>query len=183
MPAKDTAQIDGEPALLSRVRRASKSFPGVRALAGVDLTLRAGEVHATTGESTLTKIIGGEHQPDAGIIEWDGSAVTIGSPAAALRRGIVSISQELTLEPTLTVAENIFLGRARPRASRRPRGRPASPCLPSCLTLNGTGLRIWGNTGESAGVAYIKQHRMTGTLDHHRRQQGRVLRRPGKAGH
>jgi len=99
-----------------RVEGISKSFPGVRALDNVSLELRAGEVHALTGEngsgkSTLAKIIGGLYQPDAGTIWLDGEAAAIGSPAVALKRGIVTISQELTLAPSLSVAENIFLGR------------------------------------------------------------------------
>lgn len=104
-----------------RVEGISKSFPGVRALDSVSLELRAGEVHALTGEngsgkSTLAAIIGGLHQPDAGAILLDGQEVSMANPAVALRRGIVTISQELTLAPTLSVAENIFLGRL-------PRGR------------------------------------------------------------
>ncbi|UGQ12969.1 sugar ABC transporter ATP-binding protein [Yinghuangia sp. ASG 101] len=94
----------------------SKSFPGVRALHNVSLDLAAGEVHALTGEngsgkSTLSKIIGGVHQADAGTILLDGAPVAIPNPAAALRLGIVSISQELTLATSLSVAENIYLGR------------------------------------------------------------------------
>jgi ABC-type sugar transport system ATPase subunit len=103
-----------------RVEEICKSFPGVRALDGVSLEVRAGEVHALTGEngsgkSTLAKIIGGIYQPDAGTIWLDGDEVTMANPAVALKRGIVSISQELTLAPSLSVAENIFLGRL-PRA-------------------------------------------------------------------
>jgi ABC-type sugar transport system ATPase subunit len=103
-----------------RVEGISKSFPGVRALDNVSLELRAGEVHALTGEngsgkSTLSKIIGGLYQPDAGTIWVNGEEVTMANPAVALRRGIVTISQELTLAPSLSVAENIFLGRL-PRA-------------------------------------------------------------------
>lgn len=105
---------DADP--IVRLVGISKSFPGVRALSDVDLTVRAGEVHALTGEngsgkSTLSKIIAGLIQPDEGEIIIDGVASTIASPAEALTRGFVMISQELTLAPTLTVAENIFLGR------------------------------------------------------------------------
>ena len=94
----------------------SKRFPGVKALQNVDLTVRAGEVHALTGEngsgkSTLSRIIAGMIQPDEGEILIDGKPTTVPSPAAAIAMGIVMISQELTLAPTLTVAENIYLGR------------------------------------------------------------------------
>ncbi|ADB52305.1 sugar ABC transporter ATP-binding protein [Conexibacter woesei] len=106
---------DGDAPLV-RLRGIDKSFPGVQALAGVDLTIARGEVHALTGEngsgkSTLAKIVAGVAQPDAGTIELDGVQCTIASPAAALRRGVVLISQELTLAPTLSVAENVYLGR------------------------------------------------------------------------
>ncbi len=101
---------------LVRLRGIDKSFPGVRALDGVDLTIAPGEVHALTGEngsgkSTLAKVLAGIVQPDAGTIEIDGERCSIASPAAALARGIVLISQELTLAPTLSVAENVYLGR------------------------------------------------------------------------
>src|SRR4029079_19589439 len=82
----------------------------------VDLTIRAGEVHALTGEngsgkSTLSRVISGMIRPDEGKVIVDGRERTIDSPAQALGLGFVMISQELTLAPTLTVAENIFLGR------------------------------------------------------------------------
>jgi len=101
---------------LVRLRGIDKSFPGVRALDGVDLTIAPGEVHALTGEngsgkSTLAKVLAGIVQPDAGTIEIDGERCSIANPAAALARGIVLISQELTLAPTLSVAENVYLGR------------------------------------------------------------------------
>jgi len=99
-----------------RLTGISKSFPGVRALDDVSLDINAGEVHSLTGEngsgkSTLAKIVNGTHQPDAGTVEIDGVPTVITKPAKALELGIVSISQELTLAPSLSVAENIFLGR------------------------------------------------------------------------
>jgi ribose transport system ATP-binding protein len=114
MSTSDVTPQAGTPLL--RAVGVSKSFPGVRALNNVGIELRAGEVHALTGEngsgkSTLSKIIGGTYQADEGSIELDGQRVNITSPAVALDYGIVTISQELTLAPTLTVAENIFLGR------------------------------------------------------------------------
>jgi ribose transport system ATP-binding protein len=92
-----------------------KEFPGVRALGGVDLEVRAGEVHCLLGQngagkSTLIKVLAGVHQPDEGSIAWDGETVSLGSPHAALKAGIATIYQELDLVPELTVAENIFLG-------------------------------------------------------------------------
>lgn len=102
--------------VILRLEGISKSFPGVRALSGVNLTVRAGEVHALTGEngsgkSTLARVVSGMHQPDEGRILLDGQEVRFANPAAAIAAGIVMISQELTLAPTLSVAENIFLGR------------------------------------------------------------------------
>lgn len=94
----------------------TKLFPGVRALSDVSISIRAGEVHALTGEngsgkSTLSRVMSGIHAPDEGQIFVDGKEVRFATPADAIAHGIVMISQELTLAPTLTVAENIFLGR------------------------------------------------------------------------
>ena len=92
-----------------------KEFPGVRALDGVDLDVRAGEVHCLLGQngagkSTLIRVLTGAHQPDAGTIHINGEEVQLNSPTAAIQRGIAAIYQELDLVPDLTVAENIFLG-------------------------------------------------------------------------
>lgn len=92
-----------------------KEFPGVRALSGVDLDVRAGEVHCLLGQngagkSTLIKVLAAVHQPDEGTVTWDGQEVSHGNPQAALKAGIATIYQELDLVPELTVAENIFLG-------------------------------------------------------------------------
>ncbi|WP_330318008.1 sugar ABC transporter ATP-binding protein [Streptomyces platensis] len=101
---------------LLRVEGVTKSFPGVRALDGVDLTLRAGEVHVLLGEngagkSTLIKMLSGAHRPDEGRLLVDGDEVTVRSAQDAERLGIATIYQEFNLVPGLTVAENIFLGR------------------------------------------------------------------------
>ena len=109
-----TSSLERIPLL--EMRGIEKSFPGVRALRGVDLELRAGEVLALLGEngagkSTLIKVLAGAHPPDAGAIRLDGEAVAIANPAEAQRLGIAVIYQEFNLIPTLTVRENIFLGR------------------------------------------------------------------------
>jgi ABC-type sugar transport system ATPase subunit len=106
---------------LLRLSAITKRFPGTVALDGADLTLHAGVVHALTGEngsgkSTLARVAAGALAPDAGRIEFDGSERVLGSPKAALDLGIVTITQEPMLAPTLSVAENIFMGRL-------PRGR------------------------------------------------------------
>ena len=101
------------PAL--EMRGIGKSFPGVIALDGVDLTLHAGEVHMLLGEngagkSTLMKILSGAYRKDTGEILIDGVRAEIASPRDALARGIRVIYQELTLIAQLSAAENIFLG-------------------------------------------------------------------------
>lgn len=93
-----------------------KRFPGVVALDNVSFTVGRGEVHGLLGEngagkSTLLKIISGAQMPDAGTISWDGRPVAIDTPQIAQALGIVTIYQEFNLVPTLSVAENIFIGR------------------------------------------------------------------------
>jgi len=94
----------------------SKSFPGVQALSDVHLTVRRGTVHALMGEngagkSTLMKVLIGMYIPDEGTIALEGEPVKIDNTQQALRMGISMIHQELSPEPYMTVAENIFLGR------------------------------------------------------------------------
>jgi ribose transport system ATP-binding protein len=99
------------------LRGITKAFPGVQALKGVDLDVGAGEVHAVVGEngagkSTLMKIVAGVYAADAGAVLLDGQPTDVDSPRRALERGISMIHQELNLVPNLSVAENVFLGRA-----------------------------------------------------------------------
>ncbi|WP_181773940.1 sugar ABC transporter ATP-binding protein [Amycolatopsis pittospori] len=103
---------------LLSVRGIVKTFPGVRALDGVDFDVEPGEVHCLLGQngagkSTLIKVLAGAHRPDEGEITWQGEAVTLPSPVAALKIGIATMYQELDLVPGLSVADNIFLGRER----------------------------------------------------------------------
>jgi ABC-type sugar transport system ATPase subunit len=93
-----------------------KTFPGVRALVGVDFSVMPGEVHALVGEngsgkSTLMRIAAGEVQPDEGEIEVEGQPVSFRTPGQAIAAGITATAQEIALVPDLTVAENILLGR------------------------------------------------------------------------
>ena len=111
-------KVSGEnkPKLLLQMRGIDKSFPGVHALKGIDLTLRRGEVLGLVGEngagkSTLIKILGGAHLPDSGDILIEGSDPRIHSPTSARHAGVSVIYQEFNLVPNLTVRENIFLGR------------------------------------------------------------------------
>lgn len=95
----------------------SKTFPGVKALNDVQLTVWPGEIHALMGEngagkSTLMKVLSGAYQADrGGIIEIGGQAATINNPIDAKAKGIAVIYQELSLSPNLSVAENIYMGR------------------------------------------------------------------------
>jgi ribose transport system ATP-binding protein len=101
------------PAL--RLEGIVKTFPGVRALDGVDLEVRAGEVHALLGEngagkSTLMKVLAGMHQPNQGRIFIEGREVRMANPMDAKAQGVVLIHQELSLCDGLSVAENVYLG-------------------------------------------------------------------------
>lgn len=94
----------------------SKKYPGVQALDGVSLTVRAGKLTAILGEngagkSTLMKIISGEVQPDAGELWVESRLCTFASPKKAQEAGIVFVHQELNLIENMSVAENLFLGR------------------------------------------------------------------------
>ena len=96
-------------------RGISKGFPGVKALEEVSFDLRRGEVHALVGEngagkSTLIGLLSGAMKPDAGQLLQNGEEVQLESPAAARRRGIVTIFQELSIVPWLSVTANVVLG-------------------------------------------------------------------------
>lgn len=93
----------------------TKRYAGVAACDGVALAVRAGEIHAVLGEngagkSTLMQIVYGMVRPDAGQVRLDGRAVAIGSPRQARRLGIGMVFQHFNLFPSLTVAENVWLG-------------------------------------------------------------------------
>jgi ribose transport system ATP-binding protein len=105
-----------------------KTFPGVRALDGVELEVQAGEVHCLLGQngagkSTLIKVLAGMHRPDAGLMLWHGREVSFSTPQAATKAGIATIYQELDLVDDLTVAENVFLGHEQARGGFIRRGR------------------------------------------------------------
>jgi len=107
-------KVDHKGTLLE-VRGLTKAFSGVRALKGVDLSIRAGEVHCVLGQngagkSTLIKILSGAYRPDDGDITWQGESVSIDSPTHALGLGIATMYQELDVVDGLTIAENIYLG-------------------------------------------------------------------------
>jgi ribose transport system ATP-binding protein len=106
---------------LLSMRGITKRFPGVVALDGVSLELRAGEVLALMGEngagkSTLMKVLGGAHAPDEGQVLIAGREAVIDSVRAAQRHGIALIHQELSFAPNLDIAANLFLGNEAPGA-------------------------------------------------------------------
>jgi ribose transport system ATP-binding protein len=93
-----------------------KRFPGVVANDDVSLKLYPGEIHGLLGEngsgkSTLIKVLSGAHQPDAGAILRRGEPIALTSPIKAREAGVSTVFQEFSVVPTLTVAENIHLGR------------------------------------------------------------------------
>lgn len=101
-------------------RNVSKAYAGIPALRQVDLVVARGEIHALMGEngagkSTLIKILAGIVAPDTAELQIDGTGVTIGSAQAAYALGLRFIHQEFNVVPTLSVAENIFMGRQYPR--------------------------------------------------------------------
>jgi len=102
---------------LLEARQITKSFPGVRALAGVNLRVGPGEVHALLGEngagkSTLLKILSGAQAADAGEIRLNGTPLAGShSPLERQQAGIVTIYQEFNLLPEMSVAENMYIGR------------------------------------------------------------------------
>ncbi len=100
-----------------------KRYGGVQALLGANLTLHKGEVHGLVGEngsgkSTLLKIISAQINADAGRIVLDGAKTEFNDASDALAAGIATVTQETTLVPDLSVAENIFLGPRKPRSWR-----------------------------------------------------------------
>src|ERR1700690_2909393 len=100
---------------LWEMRNVAKEYRGVTALKNIDFDLRRGEVHAILGEngagkSTLVKILSGAVEPSSGEIRLDGQRIQIAGPAFARRYGIAMVYQETSLVPTLTVAQNLYLG-------------------------------------------------------------------------
>ncbi len=93
----------------------TKQYPGVTALSDVDFSLRRGEIHALVGEngagkSSLIKILSGDTEPTLGEIRINGETAVVGRPQDARDAGVVTVFQELTVIPSLTVAENVVLG-------------------------------------------------------------------------
>ena len=101
---------------LLQMRGITKTFPGSIALAGADLEVARGEVHAIVGQngagkSTLMKVLNGAYRRDGGSIEFDGHPIDFVTPQQAQANGVSTIFQEINLVPFRSVAENIFMGR------------------------------------------------------------------------
>ncbi|QIN81513.1 ATP-binding cassette domain-containing protein [Rubrobacter tropicus] len=119
-PGTERAATVAETPPVFRLRDVTKRFGGVTAVEGVSFDLRPGEVHALVGEngagkSTLMKMVHGLYAPDEGTLEVGGEAAEFSSPRDAEAAGIAMIPQELDLFPELSVTENLFVGRHRPR--------------------------------------------------------------------
>ncbi|MEU4240838.1 sugar ABC transporter ATP-binding protein [Actinoplanes sp. NPDC026619] len=116
----EVREVDEVGEVVLRLTDVVKTFPGVRALDGVQLQVRAGEVHCLLGQngagkSTLIKVLAGVHHADGGEISWLGAPFAPATPQAAMRAGIATIYQELDLVDDLSVAENAFLGHEQSR--------------------------------------------------------------------
>ena len=119
-PGTGKAAAAAEETAVFRLLGVAKHFGGVTAVEDVDFDLRPGEVHALVGEngagkSTLMKMVHGLYEPDEGTLEVGGEVVEFSSPRDAESAGIAMIPQELDLFPELSVTENLFVGRHRPR--------------------------------------------------------------------
>jgi len=122
--------------IILSVKDVNKSFPGVKALDDVSLECSSGSVHGIIGEngagkSTLIKILSGVYKKDSGTIVFDGEVIEHNTPIQAIKRGLSIIYQEFNLVSTLTVGENIFLGRFREMKGLRNSHKEAHKLLDS----------------------------------------------------
>ncbi len=135
------------------MRGIGKSFAGQPALTGVDFDLRAGEVHVLAGEngagkSTLIKILAGAHTDHDGEIELGGTPVRFRSTHEAAQHGVAVIHQELSLIPSMTVSDNVFLGRERCGPAGLVRFRSQEEACRNQLELLGLEIDPWRRLDE-----------------------------------
>ena len=129
------------PQALLSIKDVSKAFPGVKALDRVSLEVSGGIVHGIVGEngagkSTLMKILSGVYEKDSGEILFEGRVIDKITPLDSMRMGLAIIYQELNLVNTMTVGENVFLGRFSEFGQTG--GRPyQGPCTPRQHRLQG----------------------------------------------
>ena len=110
--------VAGAEVSVLEVRGVTKTFPGVIANEGVDLTLHQGEIHCLLGEngagkSTLCNLVYGVYRPDAGDMRLAGEPHRPAGPAQALAQGIAMVHQHFSLVADMTVVENLMLGQSR----------------------------------------------------------------------
>lgn len=106
----------GSAEVILSIREVSKSFPGVKALDNVSIEVKRGVVHGIVGEngagkSTLMKILSGVYKKDSGTVIFDGQRIEHTTPHQSMLSGLAIIYQELNLVNTMSVGENVFLGR------------------------------------------------------------------------
>lgn len=109
-------KMNKEQQPLWELRDISKYFPGIKALDDMSITVQGSRIHGLMGQngcgkSTLIKCLAGVHEPEEGTILYKGEQVRIKNPIISRKYGVATIYQEFSLIPTLTVAENIYLGR------------------------------------------------------------------------
>jgi simple sugar transport system ATP-binding protein len=148
----------------AELRGVTVRFPGVLANDQVDLTVRAGEVHALLGEngagkSTLMNVLAGLYRPHAGEVRLWGAPAALRSPREAAARGVGMVHQHFMLVPTLTVAENVLLGLSRPRfwlCPRAARRRVADWAAQHGLALDPAARVAELSVGEQQRVEILK---------------------------
>ena len=168
---RTAAAAKSSGSIACRLVGVGKRFGGVWACRDVDLDVRAGEVHAVIGEngagkSTLMKMLHGIHLPDKGHVEVAGRQVALTSPRAAEAAGIAMVPQELDLFPDLTVVENLFVGRARPRtrfgtfdwASMRRQAAEAFERLNADLDIDASVGTLSGASAQMVEIARALMH-------------------------
>lgn len=132
------------PTLILELTGISKHFPGVKALSDVDFDLRPGEVHVLFGEngagkSTLINVVAGSFAPDSGTMTFLGHPLRLTSPHHARELGINAVFQEFSLVPTLSVQDNLYLGRELKRGKLLDKGAMARGAT---ATLNRLGFHV-----------------------------------------
>src|SRR5262245_10728457 len=109
------ARLSAMTETIIETRKVTKAYRGVPAIKDIDFDLKEGEIHSLVGEngagkSTLTKIMAGAVVASSGTMVYRGKEVSFASPSEALNAGIAMVFQETSLVPSMTVAQNLYLG-------------------------------------------------------------------------